>query len=180
MKKIQFFNLIVGNQTPVAAEFLALKMTKKEALSITLENMGKDFTYLQKIYNGDLLKTGEYYKGYILFNNGVKNMIIYMDGYFVKETDPRCAGTLKEAFNNGTLYTIEHPAGCLGCFKRVFGFSATPFEDIKMPHEKAEVLREKLANGIISDQEFEITDEEFRFLRQYLGSETMKSYFVEK
>ena len=163
----------------------AVKLNREQALRFNTDDEVLTFEELvQKYGSENIIKEGEMYTGYVVAYTPVLNQLLYMCGAIKKLTDASAVifadYSSKQAFQNGTLYEVYYQQNNVcstGSLRYVWPFGSTLFEKITTK-EHAETLKNKLIEGTISQDFFEITDEENKILRKYLGNRYYEKFFI--
>ena len=163
----------------VTENFRFIRLTDNEAFSISYEDLNSPFNDLVSKYGKDrLLKEGEKYVGYGLYDRGYCTVLVKMNGAVERYLSYKgMDASLRECSRNGCLFIVTD-GECSGSFKYVWELAATPWSRLSSV-EVEESLRKKICSAITSDCVIEVTDEEYKVLRRYLGSVTLKEFFWE-
>ena len=166
----------------------AIKITREQAMRFNRDDEVISFDELVEKYGSEnIINEGEMYTGYVVAYSPILNQLLFMCGMVKKAADASdwifAQYATQQAFQNGTLYEVlyqQKDEKCSsGSLKYVWPFGSTLFEKVTTV-EKAETLKAKLIKGAVSQDFFEITDEENTILRKYLGSSYYNKFFIVK
>lgn len=170
------------------AGWKAIKVTREQAMRFNRDDEVISFDELVEKYGSEnIINEGEMYTGYVVAYSPILNQLLFMCGMVKKATNSSdwifARYATQQAFQNGTLYEVlyqQKDEKCSsGSLKYVWPFGSTLFEKVTTV-EKAETLKAKLIKGAVSQDFFEITDEENTILRKYLGSTYYNKFFIVK
>ena len=187
--KIIESNLAIREASTIfPAGWKAIKVTREQAMRFNRDDEVISFDELVEKYGSEnIINEGEMYTGYVVAYSPILNQLLFMCGMVKKAADASdwifAQYATQQAFQNGTLYEVlyqQKDEKCSsGSLKYVWPFGSTLFEKVTTV-EKAETLKAKLIKGAVSQDFFEITDEENTILRKYLGSSYYNKFFIVK
>ena len=163
----------------------AVKLNREQALRFNTDDEVISFEELVEKYGSEnIINEGEMYTGYVIAYTPVLNQLLYMCGMVKKVTNASdvifAQYASQQAFQNGTLYEVCYQTDNVcsaGSLKYVWPFGSTLFEKVTTK-ERAEILKAKLIEGTISQDFFEISDDEEKILLKYLGRRYYDKFFI--
>ena len=188
MKRIKIIehNLAIREASTIFPDgWKAIKLNREQALRFNSDDEVASYAELVEKYGSEnIINEGEMYNGYVVVYSPVLNQLLLLNGMVKKVTTLPDLGferhCVQQAFQKGTLFEVSYQDGdicCAGSLKYVWPFGSTLFERITL-RDRAEVLKAKLIEGAISQDFFEITDDENKILYQYLGKGYYDKFFI--
>ncbi len=171
-------SLILGEKLKV------VKISFEQAMAFR-RNKFSSFEEMAAYYGNQILKEGEFYKGYVALYRSYKQEVIYLDGILTKVKSEGINEFFMpyhdiQAAKEGILWKIEYPANRKqGSFRYVWNFGDCSFDAWitylqglgKLPKEdaekKSEGIKEKLIQSLITNSSAELSDEEFLVVQSY-------------
>ena len=171
----------------IGEKLFAVKLTREQAIAfpfgMTCEQMMNKYPHLEE---------GEQYDGYIAISYGGKDLFIdvcYLRGALVKVKTTeswKYIHTLQDAVRDGIYYDVIYttPRGekIAGAFQYFWAFNGCKFAKECQEMQKAGMLdgainadeldkslKDKVVKSIIDNAPAELTEDEYRVLRRYLG-----------
>lgn len=170
----------------IGKKLFAVKLTREEGIGfpfgMTCEQMMNKYPHLAE---------NEQYEGYIAIAYGGQDRFIdvcYLSGAFVKATEPwKYIHSVQEAVKDGiyydVVYTTSEGEKITGAFQYFWAFNGCKFakecrdmqkegmfDDTVVDADKLDKsLKAKVVKAFIDNSPTELTEEEYRVLRRYLG-----------